>query len=751
MEHLETTTFRLYAEVIVCTKINKILDYGIPPELEHLVPGMGIKIPFRNAEKYGVVYKIKSSSEHQQRILPILGVIDSEIILPPHALQLLIWMSQYYLAPLGKTLSLFLPTMSTEILQSKAKCRVFLNQDEAETQQHIQNLSKQFPKQAKILTHLLSSVYAPTLSDLMKATKVSESPIQTLKKQNLVRFLYISDNDFFEEKLVYFPPKQHLLNTEQQKALKAITQSLQQQRFQTHLLHGISGSGKTEVYIQTIQEARKLNKNIIFLVPEITCIAPMMALLKPIFGKEIRAIHCRLNTSEKNQIWKDVFLDNIHILLGTRSALFCPMDNIGLMIIDDEHDSSYKQEEAIPYYHARDVAIMRGKLTNATIVLGSATPSLESYHNALSNKYVLSKLSTTATQQEPPKITVVDMNQEYEKTKYKTLFSNYALQGITKRLHVGEQVIIFFNRRGYHTNVTCSVCKHTLKCSQCDMVLTFHKHTNQLICHLCNTPFQDPYTHCPQCNHTMTLQYRGSGTEKLEVILKNLFPQIRTLRIDADTTIKKNSLETLSQQFASGKADVLIGTQMIAKGMLFPNVTLTIVLNSDSGLYIPDFRSSEHVFQLIAQITGQTGRGSLPGEVILQTFLPQNKTILQAMEQNYHQFFLEEIVGRKLCVYPPYCRLIRCIFSGKKNDQTHTDAKRVMRILKSNNNTAFQVFPVSPCGHFKIKQTFRYQFLIKNTQKTMHAQRELMAAFNQAKLSSQTTVMVDIDPVTTFF
>ena len=393
---------------------------------------------------------------------------------------------------------------------------------------------------------------------------------------------------------------------------------------------------------------------------------------------------------------------------------------------------------------------MRGKFTNATVILGSATPSLESYTNALAKKYTLSVLSKRASTSVPTKVSLIDMNKEREKTRKKLLFSPTVIRSIEQRLAVGEQTIIFFNRRGFHTNVSCSSCKYTLKCPHCDMILTFHKNEQILLCHLCNTRLSKPITTCPQCHGTMTLQYRGAGTEKIEALLQEFFPTARTIRLDSDTTRFRGSHDSLIKQFATGKADILIGTQMIAKGMHFPAVTLSVVLSGDSGLYIPDFRAAEQVFQLITQVTGRSGRSYLPGEVLIQTFLPQNSTIAHALAQDFPSFYKEEILGRKACNYPPFTRLIRCIFLGKCAAYTLNEAQRVHALIKQNLDPQAALMDVSPCGHFKVKDLFHYQFLIK-TRHILTANKQLQDAFAAAKLSSKVRCIVDIDPVSTFF
>ncbi|QEM74143.1 primosomal protein N' [Chlamydia abortus] len=749
MGNIESTTFRLYAEVIVNSNINKVLDYGLPHHLEHITKGTGVSVSLRGAKKYGIVHQIKTQTECK-RVLPVLGVIDSGIILPQDLLELMFWMSQYYFAPLGRTLRLVLPGISSSIIQPKQQYRVLLKQSKAKTKEIILAIQKESPAQAATLKTLLSCSSPPGLSELMDKAKVSQSPIHSLEKLGAIEIASAADLEIQEDRLTFFLPEAHVLHPQQQDAVDKISSSLSSGKFQTHLIFGVTGSGKTEVYFQAIREARKLGKSAILLVPEIALTIQTVTLFKAHFGKEVGILHHKLNDSDRNKTWRDASNGNIHIVIGPRSALFCPLQNLGLIIVDEEHDPAYKQSESHPCYHARDVAVMRGKLANATVILGSATPSLESYANALSGKYILSELSSRAAAAYPAKISLIDMNMEREKTKTKTLFSQAALKSIEKRLAVGEQVLVFFNRRGYHTNVSCSSCKHTLKCAHCDMVLTFHKYANVLLCHLCNSSPKDPQTSCPKCHGTMTLQYRGSGTEKIEKVLHSIFPQVRTIRIDSDTTKFKGSHESLLKQFATGKADILIGTQMIAKGMHFPAVTLAIILNGDSGLYIPDFRASEQVFQLITQVTGRSGRSHLPGEVLIQSFLPDHSTIRCAIRQDYRAFYHQEIPGRELCSYPPFVRLVRCIFIGKCPNLTRKEAQRIHSILKEKLDTHTQLMQITPCGHFKIKDVFRYQFLIKSKQ-VLPVNKKLHEALLTAKLSPKVKFMIDVDPTTTFF
>lgn len=697
MEPTDSSTFRLYAEVIVHANFSKVLDYGIPESLSFLQEGMAVRVPIRGKERSGIIYKIKDFTNIQGAILPIHSHIASGITLSKDLMELMLWMSQYYFTPLGKTLHLFLPALS-----SAAEDLVTKQEDEEESGATNKKKKKVLPITEDQISYLLPEL-----------------------------------------------PEPIILNPEQKVAVEKITDTLFKGVFRTHLLFGITGSGKTEVYLRAIRKARELNRDVIFLVPEIALTVQVVTLLKAHFGREVGVLHNKISDKERKTVWKEISEGKIHIVVGPRSALFCPVKNLGLIVVDEEQDTAYKQvNELFPCYQGRDVAVMRGKLAQATVILGSATPSIESYANALSQKYTLSVLPSKAIASSPPKVTLVNMNEEKEKTK--SLFSRAALQGIEKRLQAGEQALVFLNRRGYHTNVSCSECKHVLRCPHCDIVLTFHKYDNSLLCHFCNYTLKVPQTSCPQCRANMTLQYRGSGTEKIESSLQKIFPNIRTLRVDSDTTQTPGSIQHLFHQFSTGKADVLIGTQMIAKGMHFPFVTLAIILNGDSGLYIPDFRSAEQVFQLITQVAGRSGRSHLPGEVIVQSFLPDNQTIQYAIDQDFPSFYEWEIKGRLFCSYPPYTRLIRCILFGKDAASTLQEAEFIHKQVRTYIGKETDLLPISPCGHFKVKDQFYYQFLMKSKH-VLNTNKALHKALSIKKISKKVKLLVDVDPITTFF
>ncbi len=541
----------------------------------------------------------------------------------------------------------------------------------------------------------------------------------------------------------FFPTQPKILTPQQKECLDKIDQSLLSNTYAAHLIHGITGSGKTEIYLQAIARAMKQGKSALLLVPEIALTTQTIERFRSRFPQRIAVLHHRLGLGERTAAWNALDSGEVTLAIGARSAIFCPAKKLGLIIIDEEHDSSYKQSDEAPAYHGRDVAVMRAYMEKATILLGSATPSLESYLNAEKGKYILSTLTTRATAASLPSVTIVDMQHACQRSGGFTHFAPELLQAIKQRTAAGEQTLLFLNKRGYHRMQTCSSCRTIIKCPHCDLSLTYHRSQNKLACHLCDHQI-DPPRECPQCKSTNSIQFKGFGTEHVERSLKAIFPEVRTLRMDRDTTRTKDSHETLFQQFRAHKADVLIGTQMIAKGFHFPSVTLVGILNSDASLQIPDFRSQETIFQLLTQVAGRAGRASLPGEVILQTYFPDHPIFHLAARQDYSAFYKAEIEERRLFGYPPFTHLIRLLFSGPDPAAVEAEAERCRTLLTQHEVPHSQILPVAPCGHPKIKDQHRFQFLIKTPSIKSWATKI-------ASLRSSERLLIDVDPISTFF
>lgn len=733
---------REICSVILDDAIDRTLDYLIPSHLiSQIKPGMRVHVPVKGSVRKATVFTLKDKTEFPN-LKPITELLSEKELLSADLMQLANWMSTYYCCPLSRILKIMLPS---EIRQSKKeKKQLFVKSlySANELKELCEELRQKNALHAQVLDVLLQYPKGILLTELLEKAQVTRSPITTLLKKNILtcQEITIDRSLIFEQE--YFPTKNKTLNDEQQIAFDRVKNSLIENRFETHLLYGVTGSGKTEIYLQAIEEALKLNKGVIFLVPEIALTSQTVERIKGRFKEKIALLHHRLSSGERLDTWQNIALGKTPIVIGARSALFCPLNNPGLIIVDEEHDGSYKQEET-PCYHARDVAVMRGKFCNATLLLGSATPSLESFYNAQIGKYTLSTLKERPLTAKLPTISIVDMRDEFAKAKGFTLFSEKLLSEIEKRYTKGEQTLLFLNRRGYHSAQQCVKCGKSVQCPHCDVALTFHKGTNLLACHLCDYQLNPPPRACPHCHQTDSFKFKGSGTELVERSLHALFPQIRTLRLDADTTRHKGSHEKLYRQFRSGKADILIGTQMIAKGLHFPSVTLVGVLNIDNALNIPDFRASEFAFQLLIQVSGRAGRGETPGDVIIQTHMPDHPIISFASQQNYEAFFEHEMESRKLFHYPPFCSLLKATFTGPDQQKTLTAAHEYRQHLMSQLPPTCEFLPTIPCGHAKIKDNYRFQFILKFP-KTMNLQ------LNNA-IISKIKLIVDKDPTSTFF
>lgn len=739
--------FSAYASVILDLSLNKVLEYGITPEQLPLIKkGMRVEVPVRGFPRPGYVLEVKEKPNFS-KVKGISKLLSESELISDDLFTLSLWISRYYCTPLRNVFRMLLPTGVRKSMAPKEQLFVMRGKSKEELRQFCIQYREQKTAQVEIIEVLLKAKKGMLLSKLIEESKSSRSSVDALAKQGLVvlDIVRIDRSPLLNEE--YFQTKPKTLNEEQATALNKIIHTLE--TFKTHLLYGITGSGKTEIYLQAIEKALEMDKGTIMLVPEISLTQQTIERFKSRFKEKIAILHHRLSVGERNDEWHQIKEGKAKIVIGARSAIFSPVVNLGLIIVDEEHEQSYKQNESSPSYHARDVAVMRGKISHCTVVLGSATPSLESYYNAQSGKYILSELQNRAETTTLPQVTIVDMKKEYEKNKGFTNFSELLLDKIKKRQEKGEQTILFLNRRGYHTTLRCPDCQHTVKCAHCDVPMTFHLNENQLHCHLCGYQLVPPKI-CFSCKSGKPLKFRGVGTELIEKSLYAIFPELRIIRLDADTTRHKGSHQKLLKEFGTGKADVMIGTQMIAKGLHFPEVTLVGVLNSDSALNIPDFRASETVFQLITQVAGRAGRGIVPGEVIIQTTLPKNETIQFASKQDYVHFYQSEIGIREAFAYPPFIRLAKIIFSGLNAENTLKIANELRERLGKKLPSNFELNPVVPCGYSKVKDRYRFQCLLKanNMCPLNGALQEVMSEF---PLPKEMKMHIDVDPTSTFF
>lgn len=736
-----------FASVILEVSVGKTLDYIIPEPLRgHVVRGSLVEVPLRGKLNRGYVECVKPESAFA-KVLPIQRLIGSTPPLTEDLFAIALWMAKYYICPLGRVIKTMLPAGVRENVELKEQYYVMRAVTRDEMRNRIPEIRQRAPQQAEILEVMLQVKKGILHSELLEKANAPASSVKSLVEKGMLLIDIVRSDRSPLIGQEYFQAKPKELRDEQKAALDAVKEALSAKKFETHLLFGVTGSGKTEVYMQAIDMTLKQGRQVIVLVPEIALTEQTIERFKSRFSCPIAVLHHRLSQGERAHSWERMRRGEMPIVIGARSAIFSPMPALGLIIVDEEHEHSYKSDES-PHYSARDVAIMRGLQNNAVVLLGSATPQLESYHNALQGKYKLHKLTNRGTASLPAVITV-DMKREFEKNKGPTTFSDLLLSKIEERKKKGEQTILFLNRRGYHTLLSCQSCGNPIICPHCDAKVTFHRLKQTVACHLCGLETKPPEM-CPECHATQMIKYQGVGTEKVEVMLKAIFPELRTLRVDADTTRHKGSLEMLLQDFRSGKAELMIGTQMIAKGLHFPEVTLVGVLNADASLNIPDFRAQEQVFQLITQVAGRAGRGFAPGEVIVQTLLPEHSVIQHATKQDYEAFYKEECETRKLFDFPPYSRLAKFRFTGPDEQEVQKNALLYLEALKKELPETFVCHPVLPCGHVKIKDQYRYQFLVRGAV-AGPVQRAVEKVERELKLPSTIVKSIDIDPSSIFF
>ena len=536
----------------------------------------------------------------------------------------------------------------------------------------------------------------------------------------------------------------HLMPTlEQSQAIKSIKEDLNKNRFRTFLLYGITGSGKTEVYLQAIAQALNSGKSSIIVVPEISLTPQTVSWFKERFGPKVAVWHSRLKGSERYLEWKRIKEGEAKIVVGARSAIFSPVKNLGLIIIDEEHENTYKQED-VPRYNTQEVARQRAILNKAIVILGSATPSLESYYNAVNKNYKLIRLTERIKKRDLPRVEIVDMRREFDRLKGRSmLFSRVLEQRIQHTLSQQEQVILFLNRRGFSTFISCSKCGFTMKCQRCEVSLVYHYTSKKLVCHYCNYSLEPPQI-CPKCLSNY-LRYSGLGTEKIESEVYRLFPQAKIARLDTDITAKRGEEHRILNDFKNRKVDILIGTQMVAKGLDFPLVTLVGVISADTSLNLPDFRASERTFNLLTQVAGRAGRGAKPGSVITQTYNPNHYAILCSRTHDYVGFYKREIKFRKELKLPPFTHITKLTIRSKNNELASNQAQKLAGLLKRNLPSKISIIGPAPSIIPRVRGFFCWDVLLK-AKKSATITTFLKARLKKFKKPSKLKLTVDVDP-----
>lgn len=765
----------MIAKVIVdvpSSQTDRLYDYEIPDMWINVIEkGMRVIVPFRNRKVQGFIVDILNAQESTGvQLKKIEKLLDLEPVLTDELVELGLWLSKQTLCYKIIAMQAMLPSslkvdyekyvqakhadrlpqdiqtlfhgrtkLNASELEKLAphelrKIKTLLKQGDLEWVTEIKErttekkakmirpavdkntlkieldkLNKRASKQREIIEWFIENEEEIPLAELTERLNVSTTAVMALvKKQILIETYQKVYRDPYAF-TVHAPTQPLTLTPSQKRAIKPILSAVEKEENKTFLLHGVTGSGKTEIYLQSIAAVLKKGKEAIVLVPEISLTPQMVKRFKERFGNHVAVLHSGLSAGEKYDEWLKIQRKQVKVAVGARSAIFAPFENLGMIILDEEHESSYKQEES-PRYHAREVAEWRSRYHRCPLILGSATPSLESYARSIKGVYTLCELKERVHSQMLPEIVTVDMRNEL-KSGNRSIYSRLLIDSIQDTIQNGQQCVLLLNRRGYSTFVICRDCGYAAECPYCDISLTYHKQRQILKCHYCNFETSVP-TVCPECK-SKHIRFFGTGTQKAEEELLKIIPEARIIRMDVDTTSRKGAHEQLLTAFFNKQADVLLGTQMIAKGLDFPDVTLVGVINADTMLHLPDFRSAERTFQLLTQVAGRAGRRQLTGKVIIQTYTPEHYSIQYASRHQYHAFFNREMKLRKAHAYPPYYFLTSIIVSHQDLMKVIAASERIKNMLVTHLSNHAIVLGPSACVIPRMKDRYRYQCMIK--------------------------------------
>jgi primosomal protein N' (replication factor Y) len=738
-----------YVEVVLPVPLRRSFTYRIPENLRgRIKAGARLKLPFgrRNMTGYAVELhdEIPSGSDiDESKLKDVIELLDDEPLITPEILRLTQWTADYYASFWGEMLKASLPAgINTEKVRPKRRKAVRL------ISSNVPDGEKPVSEQQQTILDLIKQNRGEMLfTELIEQLDTNASPINTLAKRGLVE-IYIEDVHRDPLARADIPGIERLLLTgEQQGALDAITTALNKaDTYDAFLLHGVTGSGKTEVYIRAMRHALDQGRSALMLVPEIALTPVFSRRLRAVFGSDVAILHSSLSAGERYDEWRRIRRGDARVAIGTRSAVFAPLENIGLVIVDEEHDSSYRQHES-PFYNARDVAVMSANFAGAVVVLGSATPAMESFYNAQTGKYKYLQLPERIAGRAMAEAKLIDMREVFRQAGKDVPLSPELIDAIELTHQKGDQVIILLNRRGFSQFVLCRTCGEMIKCRNCDITLTFHRRANTLLCHYCNYREAVP-RNCPKCQSEF-LYFVGEGTENIEGMLQKKFPALRIARVDRDTMAHKGELENVLLSFAAGRLDLLVGTQMIAKGHDFPNVTLVGVVSVDIGLGLPDLRSAERTFQLITQVAGRSGRGDKPGRVLIQTYYPDHYALRHAVNQDYEGFYKEEIRYRQRLAYPPFFVLASILIKHRDHHEAMRNANILRRSIDAANQARhIRALGPAPASLSRLKNEYRVQLILKGqTRRSLRDTLDIALADAEAHGCDMRRVYVEIDPV----
>ncbi|GIN57561.1 primosomal protein N' [Lederbergia ruris] len=796
----------MIAEVIVdvpALGTDKVFDYLIPEKWLNVVePGMRVAVPFGPRFIQGFVMDVKTESSFK-KLKEISGLLDLTPVLNNELLALGQWIANETLSFKISAFHAMLPAAMKAkyekyIRRTNSESNpelesLFLNKEEitwkeAEHREILPKLREQINRgNAEVIYDIKDrakkktvNVYTTFLTENELTAHQNEIRANATAQRKLILFLlkHLKENFTTQQLIefsgtsstaiqafvkkgilqksqdeVYRDPFAHkefertlplALTEEQKKAITPVLSRIEANEYQTFLLYGVTGSGKTEIYLQSIQKVLEKGKEAIVLVPEISLTPQMVDRFKGRFGDDVAVLHSGLSLGEKYDEWRKIQRKEAKVVVGARSAIFAPLENIGIIIIDEEHETSYKQEEQ-PRYHARDVAIKRAKHHHCPVILGSATPSLESFARAQKGVYHLLTLSKRMNDMALPAVSIVDMREEM-RSGNRSVFSVELFEKIKDRLEKQEQTILFLNRRGHSSFLLCRDCGYVMQCPHCDISLTFHRFSNEMKCHYCGFTTGVP-DKCPECM-SQHIRYFGTGTQKVEEELNKVLPEARIIRMDVDTTSRKGAHEKLLDQFKSGRADILLGTQMIAKGLDFPNITLVGVLSADTMLHLPDFRAAEKTFQLLTQVSGRAGRHELTGEVVIQTYTPEHYSVELAGQQNYDQFYQREMILRKMGSYPPFFYLSLVTVSHEDLMEVISATEKMAKFIHANLSEQAVILGPAASPIPRINDRYRYQCLIKykHEPKLISTLKKLLEHYQQQYNKEGLTISIDVNP-----
>ncbi len=764
----------MIARVTLEVALRKEFDYLIPPELaDQIDVGSRVQVPFGPRKVLGCVTAVAEESAHA-RLRPILKVIGAQTLVTPKILKLARWIGEYYCCPPEIALKSVLPE-AVRKEQAGWRERLFVR---------LLPVTGELPKLAKRqreVWNIIEERRELPLQELIDLAGTTGATVRHLEDKGLVAITTeISERDPYARE--HFLPTEPLaLELQQVRALAKIKEAMDStslksqisnlksealvleapapepkaaaaERSRVFLLHGVTGSGKTEVYLQALAHALQQGKGAIVLVPEISLTPQTVERFKARFSSGplqtlVAVLHSHLSAGERHDEWHKIRQGRARIVIGARSAIFAPVDPLGLIIVDEEHEHTYKQEES-PRYHARDVAIVRGQMEGATVVLGSATPSMESFYNCGRGKYTLLEMMERVDNQKMPIVRVIDMRQAMRRGKSIPIFSPQLKEAISQRLERKEQTILFLNRRGFSTSLQCPLCGFVAQCPNCSVSLTYHRKAQILCCHVCGhtepVPVLCPNTDC----RNPAIRYAGLGTEKVEDTLVKLFPGARIKRMDSDALKRKDDYRRILGDFRTGKIDILVGTQMIAKGLHFPNVTLVGIIYADLALHLPDFRAAERTFQLLTQVAGRAGRGDIEGEVFVQAFTPFHPAIQYARRHDFTGFYEQEIEFREQLKYPPVSRVALLTLKGRNEEKVKLSADHLRRELEKGlvEIKDLVIAGPAPAPLARAESNYRYQIMLRARQMTAVSQR-LAVLIESLSLPDDVSLSVDIDPV----